>query len=38
MPLALDQQGKDIYIDMLRELLELPEYVVEDYNITKLKK
>lgn len=37
MPTVLDQQGKDIYIDMLRELLELPEYIVEDYNITKLK-
>ena len=38
MPTVLDQQGKDIYIGMLRELLELPEYIVEDYNITKIKK
>lgn len=37
MPVVLDQQGKDIYIDMLRELLDLPEYIVEDYNKTTIK-
>jgi len=37
MPVVLDQQGKDIYIDMLRNLMDLPEYILEDYNKTKLK-
>ncbi|MBQ2946344.1 MAG: hypothetical protein IJE04_00640 [Bacilli bacterium] len=37
MPTVLDQQGKDIYIDMLRELLDLPEYIVEDYNKVNIK-
>ena len=37
MPVVLDQQGKDIYINMLRELLDLPEYIVDDYNKTFIK-
>lgn len=37
MPVILDQQGKEIYIEMLRELLDLPEYITEDYNKTFIK-
>lgn len=37
MPVALDQQGKDIYIDILKKLIDVPEVILEEKNITNFK-